>query len=192
MSSVSTFFNIAFTNFVETARQISPDMRQRLLTSLRFLKQHKIFILFENTNEKYTILLKTLLGKEVGDFGISNYHNGLFMTIYVDDEHVGGHLRNQGLSRLMIAAMIFQTQATNPFRRDQLLFIDVDSSYENGGSFWEHIGMKFCRFDEVKRSGIRQTTLTGSGAEKVITYNELSQWALGVPNGDNQIITRQF
>jgi len=192
MSSVSTFFNIAFTNFVETAKQIHPDMRQRLLTSLRFLKQNKIFILFENTNNKYTILLKTIEDKEIGDFNISNYDNGLFMYIYVDDEYLNGGLRNQGLSRLMIAAMIFQLQATNPFRCDQLLFIDVDASYENGSSFWEHIGMKFCRFDEVKRSGIRQTTLTGSGAEKVLTYSDLSQWALGVPNGDNQIITRQF
>ena len=192
MSSVSTFFNVAFTNFVETAKQINPDMRQRLLTSLRFLKQNKIFILFENTNNKYTILLKTIEDKEIGDFNISNYDNGLFMYIYVDDEYLNGGLRNQGLSRLMIAAMIFQSQATNPFRCDQLLFIDVDASYENGSSFWEHIGMKFCRFDEVKRSGIRQTTLTGSGAEKVLTYSDLSQWALGVPNGDNQIITRQF
>ena len=190
--SVSTFLNIAFTNFVETAKQINPDMRQRLLSSLRFLKQNKTFILFENTDEKYTILLKTLQGKEVGDFGISNYHNGLFMTIYVDDEHLGGHLRNQGISRLMIAAMVFHVEATNPFRRDQLLFIDVDSSFQDGRSFWEHIGMKFCRFDETKRSGIRQTSLTGSGAEKVITYSELSQWAIGVPNGNNQIITRQF
>ena len=114
------------------------------------------------------------------------------MTIYVDDEPLGGDLLKQGLSRLMIAAMIFQMEATNPFRQDQLLFIDVDASYENGTSFWEHIGMKFCRFDEIKRSGIRQTNLTGSGAEKVITYSDLSQWALGVPNGDNQIITRQF
>ena len=192
MSSVSTFFNIAFTNFVETAKQINPDMRERLLSSLRFLKQNKIFILFENTNEKYTILLKSLLGKELGNFSILNYHIGLFMTIYVDDEPLGGDLLKQGLSRLMIAAMIFQMEATNPFRQDQLLFIDVDASYENGTSFWEHIGMKFCRFDEIKRSGIRQTNLTGSGAEKVITYSDLSQWALGVPNGDNQIITRQF
>jgi len=190
--SVSTFFNVAFTNFVETTNQINPDMRQRLQSSLRFLKQNKIFILFEKTDTKYTILLKTLLGKEVGDFGISNYHVGLFMYISVDDEHLGGHLRNQGLSRLMIAAMIFQIESTNSFRKDQLLFIDVDASYKNGRSFWEHIGMKFCRFDEVKRIGIRQTTLTGSGAEKVLTYSDLSQWALGVPNGDNQIITRQF
>ena len=49
MSSVSTFFNIAFTNFVETAKQINPDMRERLLTSLRYLKQNKIFVLFERT-----------------------------------------------------------------------------------------------------------------------------------------------
>ena len=192
MSLVSTFFNVAFTNFVETAKQIHSDMRQRLLNSLRFLKQNRIFILFENTNNKYTILLKTIEDKEIGDFNISNYDNGLFMYIYVDDEYLNGGLRNQGLSRLMIAAMIFQIEATNPFRCDQLLFIDVDASYENGSSFWEHIGMKFCRFDEVKRSGIRQTTLTGSGAEKVLTYSDLSQWALGVPNGDNQIITRQF
>ena len=190
--SVSTFFNVAFINFVETAKQISPDMRQRLLTSIRFLKQNKIFILFENTSDKYTILLKTLRGQKVGDFVIFRNNSDLLMYIYVDDEYLNGGLRNQGLSRLMIAAMIFQMEATNPFRRDQLFFIDVDSSYENGRSFWEHIGMKFCRFDEAKRSGIRQTTLTGSGAEKVITYGELSQWALGVPNGDNQIITRQF
>jgi len=189
--SVSTFFNIAFINFVETTQQINPDMRKRLLTSLRFLKQNKIFILFENTSDKYTISLKTILGKEVGDFSISNYR-GLFMNIYIDDDHMDGQLRNQGLSRVMIAAMIFQQQETNPFRGDQLLFIDVDSSFQNGCSFWEHIGMKFCRFDEVKRSGIRKTSLTGSGAEKMITYRDLSQWALGVPNGDNQIITRQF
>ena len=190
--SVSTFFNVAFINFVETAKQISPDMRQRLLTSIRFLKQNKIFILFENTSDKYTILLKTLRGQKVGDFVIFRNNSDLLMYIYVDDEYLNGGLRNQGLSRLMIAAMIFQMEATNPFRRDQLFFIDVDSSYENGRSFWEHIGMKFCRFDEAKRRGIRQTTLTGSGAEKVITYSDLSQWALGVPNGDNQIITRQF
>jgi hypothetical protein len=190
--SVSTFFNVAFINFVETAKQISPDMRQRLLTSIRFLKQNKIFILFENTSDKYTILLKTLRGQKVGDFVIFRNNSDLLMYIYVDDEYLNGGLRNQGLSRLMIAAMIFQMEATNPFRRDQLFFIDLDSSYENGSSFWEHIGMKFCRFDEAKRSGIRQTKLTGSGAEKVITYSDLSQWALGVPNGDNQIITRQF
>jgi hypothetical protein len=189
--SVSTFFNIAFINYVETSPQINPEMRQRLLTSLRFLKQNKIFILFENTNDKYTILLKTLPGKEVGDFSISNY-KGLYMNIYVDDEHLNGQLRNQGLSRVMIAAMIFQLEATNPLRSDHLLFIDVDASYENSFSFWEHIGMKFCRFDQAERSGIRKTSLTGSGAEKVITYSDLSQWALGVPNGNNQIITRQF
>lgn len=190
--SVSTFFNIAFTNFVETTKQINPDMRERLLSSLRFLKQHKIFILFENTSDKYTISLKTLKGKEVGDFVIFRNNSDLLMYIYVDDEYLNGGLRNQGLSRLMIAAMIFQMESTNPFRQDQLLFIDVDSSYEKGSSFWEHIGMKFCRFDEIRRSGIRQTSLTGSGAEKVITYSRLSQWALGVSNGNNQIITRQF
>jgi len=190
--SVSTFFNVAFINFVETAKQISPDMRPRLLASIRFLKQNKIFILFENKGDKYTILLKTLRGEEIGYFSISNHPNGLYIYIYVDDEYLNGGLRNRGLSRLMIAAMIFQMEATNPFRGDQLLFIDVDASYENGRSFWEHVGMKFCRFDEAKRSGIRKTTLTGSGSEKVITYSDLSQWALGVPNGDNQIITRQF
>ena len=106
--SVSTFFNVAFINFVETAKQISPDMRQRLLTSIRFLKQNKIFILFENTSDKYTILLKTLRGQKVGDFVIFRNNSDLLMYIYVDDEYLNGGLRNQGLSRLMIAAMIFQ------------------------------------------------------------------------------------
>ena len=49
--SVSTFFNVAFTNFVQTAKQINPDARQRLLNSLSFLKQNKIFILFEKKDK---------------------------------------------------------------------------------------------------------------------------------------------
>jgi len=189
---VSTFFNVAFINFVKTAKQIKADIRHQLLRSLEFLKNNKIYVLFEKTETRYSILLKNILGWEVGDFAVLNHTSGLLMNIYVDDEYMNGRLRKQGLSRLMIAAMIFQMEATNPFRGDQLFCIDVDSSYENGTSFWEHIGMNLCRFDEVKRSGIRKLSLTGSGNEKVITYRDLSLWSLGVPNGNNQIVTRQF
>lgn len=191
-NNVSTFFNIAFINFVKTAKQIRSDIRHRLISSLEFLKNNKIFLLFEKTETKYTVLLKTILGQAVGEFEISNHSSGLLMSIYVDNDYMTGRLRKQGLSRLLVSAMIFQMEATNPFRRDQLFFIDVDSSYENGTSFWEHIGMNLCRFDELCRSGIRKLTLTGSGNEKVITYSALSQWSLGVPNGNNQIITRRF
>ena len=191
-NNVSTFFNFAFINFVKTAKQIRADIRERLLSSLDFLKNNKIFLLFEKSDAKYIVLLKTNLDKEVGDFAISTHTSGLLMNIYIDDEYMNGCLRKQGLSRLLIAAMIFQMEATHPFRCDQLFFIDVDASYENGRSFWEHIGMNLCRFDEVHRSGIRKLSLTGSGNEKVITYSDLSRWSLGVPSGNNQIVTRQF
>jgi len=191
-NNVSTFFNVAFIHFVRTAKRIRGDNRERLLSSLEFLKKNKIFLQFEKSDTKYTVLLKTIKDEEVGDFEIFCHTSGLLMSIYVDDDYMNGRLRKQGLSRVMIAAMIFQMESTNPFRSDQLFFIDVDASYENDRSFWEHIGMKLCRFDEVQRSGIRKLSLTGSGNEKVITYSDLSLWSLGVPNGNNQVVIRYF
>ena len=48
--------------------------------------------------------------------------------------------------------------------------------------------MKFCRFDKETRTAIRNTTLDGSGCEKVITYADLSKWAIGIPMGCDQIV----
>jgi hypothetical protein len=163
--------------------------KKKLLKTLKLLETYKLKLVFyNNNNNNYSILLQDEDELEVGYFSIFTHSKfTLMMSISVDDEYLNGKLRKTGLSRLLVTSMVFVLQ--EKLRKDQLLFIDVDASYSNEGkSFWDHIGMKFCRFDKEARTAIRKTNLDGAGCEKMITYTDLSNWAIGVPMGNNQII----
>jgi hypothetical protein len=167
------------------------EEKKKLVNSLNKISKHKFDILFERSKNSYNVFILDKLKAEVGYFTISvNEKFTLMMNIFVDDEYFDGNLRKIGLSRLLICSMIYVLK--DNVRKDQLLFIDVDASYENKKSFWDHIGMTYCRFDKESRVGIRKTSLDGSGCEKVITFSDLSKWATGVPMGDNQIVANNF
>lgn len=59
-------------------------------------------------------------------------------------------------------------------RKDQLLFIDTDASWNIGAgescSFWDHIGMTANRYYD------RNLDTEGQGYEKKITFEELCKW----------------
>lgn len=166
--------------------------KKKLLNSFKMIKTHNFTLLYARRLSSYEVILQDKNKVEIGYFTISlNNRFTMMMSITVDDEYMGGKLRKTGLSRLLICSLLFCLK-DDTFRKDQLLFIDVDASYSNGKSFWENIGMITCRFDEVSRGGIRKTNLDGSGCEKVITYTNLCKWVFGVPMGNNQVVVSPF
>jgi hypothetical protein len=159
--------------------------KRKLLKSFKIVEKHNFKLLYKKGLQSHSFILEDENEQEIGYFTINVNGFTLMMNIFVENEYKF-ELRNLGLSRLLIASLILHLEEV--FRKDQLLFIDVDASYSAGKSFWNHIGMKNSRFDEIKRVGIRKTNLDGSGCEKVITYADLSKWAIGVPMGNNNIV----
>jgi hypothetical protein len=172
--------------------------KEKLVETYKLMKKYKISLIYFNNKicKTFNIMLKGNNNIEVGHFDISISTQGLMMYIGIDEKHMNGILINIGLSRLMIAMMILhlENEHKNGFcRKDQLLFIDTDASYNNGKSFWDNIGMSKCRFDYDNRDGIRALNkIDGAGCEKSITYAGLSMWALGVPMGNNEIIINKY
>jgi hypothetical protein len=158
--------------------------KKKLLRTLKILKKLKLTLAHSNNS----ILILDDRQAEVGYFTITTHNRfTMMMSISVDDEYSNGKLRKAGFSRLLVSSMVYVLQET--LRKDQLLFIDVDASYSSEGkSFWDHIGMVYCRFDKEKRSAIRTTNLVGAGCEKMLTYTDLSKWAIGLPMGNNQLV----
>ena len=157
--------------------------KKKLMRTLELLEKHKLTLVHEIKLSKDSIVLRDDQQVEVGYFTITSHNTfTLMMSINVDERYL-----KAGFSRLLVSSMVFVLQ--NKVRKDQLFFIDVDASYNSEGkSFWNHIGMNFCRFDKENRSAIRRTNFDGVGCEKSITFADLSRWAIGVPMGDNQII----
>lgn len=158
--------------------------KKKLLRTLKILKKLKLTLAHKSND---SILILDERQAEVGYFTITTHNRfTMMMSISVDDEYSNGKLRKTGFSRLLVCSMVYVVQMK--LRKDQLLFIDVDASYSEGKSFWDHIGMVYCRFDKEERSAIRTTNLVGAGCEKMLTYTDLSKWAIGLPMGNNQIV----
>lgn len=166
----------------------SNPQKKKLLRTLKILKIFKLTLAHKISMSNNSILLLDDRQAEVGYFTITTHNRfTMMMSISVDDEYSNGKLRKTGFSRLLVCSMVLMLQMK--LRKDQLLFIDVDASYSSEGkSFWDHIGMVYCRFDKEERSAIRTTNLVGAGCEKMITYTDLSKWAIGLPMGNNQIV----
>ena len=95
------------------------------------------------------------------------------MSIYIEEEH-----RNQGLAKKLIKQLCecIKNELYPKIRKDQLLFIDTDASWEEIRpgvlkSFWEHIGMKSSRMENITRDVI------GAGYEKEIDFFTLCKYA---------------
>jgi hypothetical protein len=176
--------------FVKLLRK--QTQRRKLLKTLEFLEKHKLALLHKTTFNNNSIILQDEHQTEIGYFTVATHNSfTLMMSISVDDEYLRGKLRMEGFSRLLVTSMILLLH--KKVRKDQLFFIDVDASYNSEGkSFWDHIGMAYCRFDKESRSAIRKTNLDGAGCEKMITYTDLSKWAIGVPMGNNQLVCKHF
>lgn len=114
-------------------------------------------------------------GEEIGEFRISGkgFDTGktMDMGIHVLDEYKG-----RGLSRLLMKELCIYIKNEYPkIRKDQLLFIDTDASWEyiknEYVSFWDYIGMDSNRYyDSTNRE------IEGQGYEKKITFQDLCKW----------------
>jgi hypothetical protein len=130
---------------------------------------------FDNTIFR-KVVLSDAYGDEVGHFTIEGksdtydfFDTGetCSMTISLEDE-----VKGQGWSTKMIRLMVENIKKDYPrIRRDQLLFIDADGSE----GFWDHIGMvENSRYGYDYRG---HRTIEGQGYEKVITFQELENFA---------------
>lgn len=125
-------------------------------------------------NIKYISNLLTTEKVVVGYFEIDGkgFDKGetMAMSISIEDEY-----GNKGYTRAMMKELCLYISKKYPrIRKDQLLFIDTDASWNmiDGGyrSFWDHIGMKKNRYYE------RNIDTEGRGYEKKITFEELCKW----------------
>jgi hypothetical protein len=141
------------------------DTKIKLLRSIEFI-QNKEFKLFYKTNYNYSpcIYLVNETRKVIGRFEISQlYPTGTKdMSISVEDEFQGN-----GISRLLIASLIYILIKTPEYRSaltpDIILYIDTDAS----SGFWNSIGM-------------RENDITPyNGYEKIIELSNLSKYAIG-------------
>jgi hypothetical protein len=101
------------------------------------------------------------------------------MSISIDDTYQG-----RGITRPMILYMIQMIEKEYPQiyynSNVQQLYIDGDGS----DGFWDRIGMIDHRYGyDTKRESKKARTLEGYGYEKVITYQKLKNFALGVSGG---------
>ena len=92
------------------------------------------------------------------------------MSISIEDEY-----GNKGYTRTMMKELCLYISKKYPrIRKDQLLFIDTDASWNmidgESRSFWDHIGMTTNRYYERNRD------TQGRGYEKKITFEELCKW----------------
>ena len=97
----------------------------------------------------------------------------MYMSIYIEEEY-----RSQGLAKKLIKKLCecIKNELYPMIRNDQLLFIDTDASWEEIRpgvlkSFWEHIGMKPSRMENITRNVI------GAGYEKFIDFQSLCNYA---------------
>ena len=141
--------------------------------AIDFINSNGITMNYQVVRNKRIVSL-TSNGEELGDFSIDGRLNidTLSMNIYIEDDNT--NLRNKGLARLMIGYLAMCMMSSEPILKDTLIYIDADGS----AGFWDHIGMSENRYYE--RTG---RNVIGCGYEKVITFSNLSLWALGVPLG---------
>jgi len=101
------------------------------------------------------------------------------MGISLDDD-----LQKHKLSKLMVAALCKMLILEYPkIRKDQFFLIDSDAS----GGFWDAIGMKEGRYSDMEkraRYGSKRK-MEGEGYHKIITFSDMSYWALHERLGDS-------
>ena len=101
------------------------------------------------------------------------------MGISLDDD-----LQKHKLSKLMVAALCKMLILEYPkIRKDQFFLIDSDAS----GGFWDAIGMKEGRYSDMEkrvRYGNKRK-MEGEGYHKIITFSDMSYWALHERLGDS-------
>jgi len=141
------------------------DIKSKLWRSIEFI-QNKGFKLFYKANDNYSpcIYLVDETRTVIGRFEISQlYPTGTKdMSISVEDEFQGN-----GLSRLLIASLIYILIKTPEYRSvltpDIILYIDTDAS----AGFWDSIGMR------------ENDIIPYNGYEKIIELSNLSKYAIG-------------
>ena len=135
-----------------------------------------------NSLHIYTVKAFNEEQMEIGTFQISgkNFDTGetMGMTIFIEDDY-----RGRGISREMVKQLCEFIQNAYPeIRKDQLLQIDTDASWEEIEgeyiSYWDHIGMTESRYYE-RGNGVERA---GKGWEKDITFLNLSKWANATVN----------
>ena len=129
-------------------------------------------------------------GVEVGRFSVgggligNNPHifdtgETIDMGISLDDD-----LQKHKLSKLMVAALCKMLILEYPkIRKDQLFAIDSDAS----GGFWDAIGMKEGRYSDMEKRAMygNKRKMEGEGYHKIITFSDMSYWALHERLGDS-------
>ena len=169
--------------------------RAKLLQSMNFIKENKIQINYKARTDYFgtdvsvhmiknkeieTLRKKRKIGTEsvekepveIGSFGIDKLGKTNSMSINVEDEEDSGIYRNKGLSRLLIASMIYvlQNKVNVKLQNADLLYIDADAS----AGFWDKIGMiENPHYDDDEYVG------PDKGYEKYITVQGISMWCLG-------------
>ena len=101
------------------------------------------------------------------------------MGISLDDD-----LQKHKLSKLMVAALCKMLILEYPkIRKDQFFLIDSDAS----GGFWDAIGMKEGRYSDMEKRAMygSKRKMEGEGYHKIITFSDMSYWALHERLGDS-------
>ncbi len=101
------------------------------------------------------------------------------MGISLDDD-----LQKHKLSKLMVAALCKMLILEYPkIRKDQFFLIDSDAS----GGFWDAIGMKEGRYSDMETRAMygSKRKMEGEGYHKIITFSDMSYWALHERLGDS-------
>lgn len=145
-------------------------MCNKLRSTINFISDNNIIIVYvTNIRQKNICIYLYKDNEEIGRFEISNFGEINNMSIYVDDEN--NIYRNKGLSRLMIASMIYVLKyeiknfSNLILHSGVLLHIDADSSE----GFWSSIGMEETRLYKRRDRGY----------EKDITLGQLEKWCFG-------------
>ena len=146
----------------------------KLLRAIDFVNRENLKIIYRN-NDGISPYIEILdeTGNESCRFSIRDFHStgSCDLSIWVEDKYKG-----QGLSRLLIASMIYCLRSNRPpLNKDTILAIDIDASK----GFWDEIGMKKNRHCYSEPRDPRLAKKWKCEYEKIISLSDLSKWTFG-------------
>ena len=173
-----------FDEFLQTQSKKQLDEERftklsKLYNSLSFLKENNLGLIVRKkqniSSNEWSIRVINDENELLGYFDIDCNASLGTLQLGISTIEEGGDeslLKGQGIARLMVAAMCLALVKDGKISHITQLYIDADAS----GGFWDAIGMGPHRYSD---NPLIRRNIPGRGQEKMITFGDLSLWALG-------------